>query len=170
MGLNRDYSFAILERILMYREYKDIEDVLDISLAVMAVVGSDKRLSDEIKASYREARNKIKTLSFSEVQEIVTILKSNEENESEEILGTSQDNYRKGVELYMKKSYYEAIPFFQNAAKEKHPAAIYNLAVCYYYGHGVTEDKIKARKLWDEASRAGIEAAGIALKTCYETE
>ncbi len=170
MGPAVDYSFSIIERILMYRKYKSMEDVLDISLAVMAVIGGDKRFSDEIKASYREAHNKIKKLSFSEVQEIVAILTSNEEDESEEIPQTPQDNYRKGVELYKKKSYYEAVPLFQNAAKGNHPAAIYNLAVCYYYGRGVTEDKIKARELWNEASKAGIEAAGVALKTCYETE
>ncbi len=169
MGPTRDYSFNIIEKIIMYREYKNIDDVVDIALAVLAVVGSDIRLDNEIKVSYREAYNKIKTLSFDEVKEIVVALTDDEE-EVYLTPQTPQENYRKGVKLYLQKDYFEAVPCFQNAAIDKHPAAMHNLAVCYYYGHGVTKDMHQAYKLWHEASEAGLEKATVALKTCFNSE
>lgn len=56
-------------------------------------------------------------------------------------------------------SYTEAVKWYEKAALNKHPLAIFHLAKSYYDGRGVAKDKDKARQLFAEALPGVREAA-----------
>lgn len=76
-----DYSFKILESILMLKDYGTKEDVLKYASAMAKVAESSEKYSISVKKSYREAYNKLNSLSFEEMQEIIAILKADEDDE-----------------------------------------------------------------------------------------
>jgi very-short-patch-repair endonuclease len=55
---------------------------------------------------------------------------------------------RKGIWLYKKGAYSQAIEYFQKAADENHPKAWSHLAKAYHEGNGVAKDPIKAQELF----------------------
>lgn len=73
---NVDYSFKILEEILMLKKYNNREEVLALAEKMVDVAKSNNKLSDTVKNSYQEALNKLKTLSYDEMNEIINILSS----------------------------------------------------------------------------------------------
>ena len=73
---NIDYSFKILEEILMLKKYESKEDVISIAKTMVNVADKNPNCSDSIKQSYREALNKLNSLSFDEMNEIIGILSS----------------------------------------------------------------------------------------------
>ena len=74
-----DYSFKILESILMLRSFKDKDEVLKVANAMAKVADENPKYSVSVKTSYKEACNKLNSLTFEEMQEIITILKSDED-------------------------------------------------------------------------------------------
>ena len=74
-----DYSFKILESILMLRSFKDKDEVLKVANAMSKVADESPKYSASVKTSYKEACNKLNSLTFEEMQEIITILKSDED-------------------------------------------------------------------------------------------
>lgn len=74
-----DYSFKILESILMLRTFNSKEEVIKIASAMAKVADENPKYSVSVKTSYKEACNKLNSLTFEEMQEIITILKSDED-------------------------------------------------------------------------------------------
>ena len=74
-----DYSFKILESILMLRPFNSKEEVIKIATAMAKVADENPKYSVSVKTSYKEACNKLNSLTFEEMQEIITILKSDED-------------------------------------------------------------------------------------------
>ena len=77
---NVDYSFKILEEILMLKKYTSREEVLKTAEKMIEVANNNKSLTKEIKDSYKEALNKLNTLSYDEMNEIINILSSYDED------------------------------------------------------------------------------------------
>ena len=73
---NIDYSFKILEEILMLKKYKNKEEVIALAESMVKVAEKNAKCSQPVKDSYREALNKLNTLSFDEMNEIIGILSS----------------------------------------------------------------------------------------------
>lgn len=73
---NIDYSFKILEEILMLKKYNNREEVIELAETMVDVANKNDKCSDTVKNSYTEALNKLKTLSFEEMNEIIGILSS----------------------------------------------------------------------------------------------
>lgn len=73
---NIDYSFKILEEILMLKKYNSREEVVELAETMVKVAEKNDKCSEEIKKSYREALNKINTLTYDEMNEIIGILSS----------------------------------------------------------------------------------------------
>lgn len=71
-----DFSFKILEEILMLKKYKTKEEVVEVAEIMQRIANSNKTYSQNIKDSYKEAYRKLKTLSFEEMNEIIGILSS----------------------------------------------------------------------------------------------
>ena len=65
---NIDYSFKILEEILMLKKYDNREEVIELAETMVEVANKNEKASDSIKDSYKEALNKLKTLSFEEMK------------------------------------------------------------------------------------------------------
>lgn len=74
-----DYSFKILESILMLRPFNNKDEVIKIATAMAKVADESPKYSASVKTSYKEACNKLNSLTFEEMQEIITILKSDED-------------------------------------------------------------------------------------------
>ena len=66
-------------------------------------------------------------------------------------------------------SYSTALPWFQKAAAQKNPDALFFLGLMYEWGHGVRQDVNKAQSLLDQAAALGqrsaeVEAAGMRME------
>jgi len=75
-----DYSFKILESILMLKKFNNKEEVIKIASAMAKVAEANPKYSASVKTSYKEACNKLNSLSFEEMEEIITILKNDDED------------------------------------------------------------------------------------------
>lgn len=73
---NIDYSFKILEEVLMLKKYNSKEEVIAVAEAMSRVAQKNEKCSSSIKDSYKEALNKLNTLSYEEMNEIIDILAS----------------------------------------------------------------------------------------------
>ena len=73
---NIDYSFKILEEVLMLKKYNSREEVIALAETMVKVAENNEKCSDEIKKSYKEALNKLNTLTYEEMNEIIGILSS----------------------------------------------------------------------------------------------
>jgi TPR repeat protein len=66
-------------------------------------------------------------------------------------------------------SYSAALPWFNKAAAQKNPDALFFLGMMYEYGRGVNQDVPKAQSLFDQAASLGqrnaaMEAAGMRME------
>lgn len=73
---NIDYSFKILEEVLMLKKYNSKEEVIAVAEAMSRVAQNNEKCSNDMKDSYKEALNKLNTLSYDEMNEIIEILAS----------------------------------------------------------------------------------------------
>ena len=73
---NIDYSFKILEEILMLKKFNSREEVLALASKMVEIAKKNPKCSPAILESYKEAYNKLDTLSFEEMNEIIGILSS----------------------------------------------------------------------------------------------
>ena len=64
----------------------------------------------------------------------------------------------------MQQDYSKAVQWYEKAVKEWHPAAQYDLGVCYFYGNGVAKNRDKAIKLWKLSAEQEYEDAIKALR------
>ncbi len=71
-----DFSFKILEEVLMLKKYKNKEEVIEVAETMQRIATSNKNYSQNVKDSYKEAYRNLKTLSFDEMNEIISILSS----------------------------------------------------------------------------------------------
>ena len=81
MAKNVDYSFKILEEILMLKKYNSREEVLETAQKMVEVANKNDKCTQAIKDSYKEALNKLNTLSYDEMNEIIGILSSYDEDD-----------------------------------------------------------------------------------------
>lgn len=70
-----DFSFKILEKILLLKEYESRDDVLRVAQTMARMAMDNKDFSEEVKSSYVEAFEKLNILSFEEMKEIIEILR-----------------------------------------------------------------------------------------------
>jgi len=61
-----------------------------------------------------------------------------------------------------------AVKWYREAAEQGHAEAQYNLALCYYWGAGVLEDKSEAVEWCRKAAEQGCAEAQYNLGICYE--
>lgn len=71
-----DFSFKILEEVLMLKKYRNKDEVIEVAETMQRIATSNKNYSQNVKDSYKEAYRKLKTLSFEEMNEIISILSS----------------------------------------------------------------------------------------------
>ena len=71
--------------------------------------------------------------------------------------------YLKGGRL-VEKDYKKALTWFYEAAKQKYPAGLHQMGVCYFYGYGVTKDKKKAAFWFYQASDLGYQYSTLFIK------
>ena len=70
-----DYSFKVLEEVLLFRPYANREEVIAVADKMLKIV-EEGEYSDNIKAIYKEAMKKVNSLNFDEMKEIISILSS----------------------------------------------------------------------------------------------
>ena len=83
MDENIDYSFKVLEEILTLKPYTSREQVIDVGNRMLKRVTENSQYSENVKSAYKEAMNKLESLSFSEMKEIITILESDDDEDDE---------------------------------------------------------------------------------------
>lgn len=71
-----DYTFKIIEEILTLKTYNSKEEMMQVA-QIMCEKANAKDCPQEYKDFYQEAYNRLSTLTFDEVKEIVDILSSN---------------------------------------------------------------------------------------------
>ena len=81
---NVDYSFKILEEILMLKEYKTREEVIKVG-ETMLKIANKSNILEALKDSYAEANSKLNRLSFDEMNEIIEILSADDDEDEDDI-------------------------------------------------------------------------------------
>ena len=74
----------------------------------------------------------------------------------------------KATEQYDFEHYPSAFELFSLSANQGNATAQYYLGECYYYGHGVNEDRTKAVKWYTKAAEQGNACAQYNIASCYE--
>jgi TPR repeat protein len=64
----------------------------------------------------------------------------------------------------VKKDSVKAVKWYKKAAAKQDPKALYNLALCYEYGDGVTRSHRWARYYFSKAAALGHKSAGGKIK------
>lgn len=72
-----DYSFKVLEEVLLLKPYATREEVIAVADKMLNIVENGE-YSDNIKGIYKEAMKKVNSLNFDEMKEIISILSSKE--------------------------------------------------------------------------------------------
>lgn len=171
--MSTDYSFKVLETLLMLKKYKNKNDVINTGTMITKSIFQDDRLTVDVKASYREAMKKLDTLSFEEMKEIIGILELYDDDESDALSNDREDmdvlddgifEYETGVSCYKNKEYERAANSFQKAASLGNAKALHGYGLCLYYGLGTKVDKVKAIKQFVVASNMGIKESDEMLK------
>lgn len=70
-----ELSFTVLEKILLAKKYDDKKQVLEYAIKCLETARNSDKMPNELKMAYLEAVNKLKGLTFEEIQEIISILK-----------------------------------------------------------------------------------------------
>lgn len=170
--MDTDYSFKVLEMLLMLKKYENREEVIRTCTDIVSIVCQDERLSPAVKSSYREALKKINTLSYDEICEIINILHSYDEDETDsgscrqkegDVPDDGTDDYNNGVKYYKEKEYRKAFTAFCNAGKKGHAKALHSYGLCMYYGLGTNTDRVKALKQFVAASECGVKESDAML-------
>lgn len=76
MAREIDYSFKILEEMLTLKKYSSKEDVMTAGKIMVDIADKHEDCSDKLKEAYHEAYDRLDTLSFDEMNEIIDILSS----------------------------------------------------------------------------------------------
>ena len=84
-------------------------------------------------------------------------------------MGLMKAWYNLGCLWFERKWYEKAANAFEKAAKDNIPEALFNLAICYQYGLGVTKNIDKAADLYVEASELGYKDAEKKVEEFFET-
>ena len=74
-----DYSFKILEDVLLYRKWEDRESVVEFMNNLVKNALDIPEYPDELKEAFSEGSNKLNSLSFEEMKEIISILSDDDE-------------------------------------------------------------------------------------------
>ena len=162
-----DYSFRVLEAILLAKPYVSREDVLSTCDCMVKVVQELDYISDPMKASFAEARNKLRTLNYEEMKELISILLTEEVEpriyDAPQKSGDGAADYANGVECFEKEDYRNAFACFKSGSEKGHTKAQYNYGVCLYNGIGTQIDRVTAIKQFVEASNDGLGQADVMI-------
>lgn len=69
-----EFSYIILEQILLLRKYDNKEDVLRVAQSMARVADATKDYSAEVKNAYKDAFNRLQNLEFEDMMEIIDII------------------------------------------------------------------------------------------------
>lgn len=169
--MDTDYSFKVLEMLLMLKKYESREEVIRTCTEIVSIVCQDEHLSPMVKSAYREGLRKINMLSYDEMCEIISILNSYDEDEADsssrqkegDIADDGAEDYNNGVKYYKEKEYKKAFTSFYNASKKGHAKALHSYGLCMYYGLGTNTDRVKALKQFVAASECGVKESDAML-------
>ncbi len=81
---------------------------------------------------------------------------------------SAKELYDTGYQLYSKKNYIGAIPFFKRSAELGYVRAQFRLGYCYKNALGVTKDYAEAVKWYRKAAEQGHASAQNNLANCYK--
>lgn len=159
-----DYSFQILEAILMAENYKNRDEVISAAEFAVNTACALTNLAPGWKASYKEALKKLNSLNFDEMQEIIGILNSYDDAKPNfEFDDCGEKEYNDGKKFYEQKDYVNAVKSFRKAAEKGNVKAEYNYGICLYNGYGTARDRVEAVKRFVNAAIFGISQANKML-------
>ena len=159
-----DYSFQILEAIIMAKDYKTRVEVISSAELAVNVACSLPNLEPGWKSSFKEALKKLNSLNFDEMKEIIGILNSYDDTKTEvKFDDYGEKEYNEGKKFYEKKDYINAVKSFKKAAEKGNVKAEYNYGICLYNGYGTARDRVEAVKRFVYASTFGISQANKML-------
>lgn len=69
-----DHSYKIINKILLFKNYKSREEVLTVAGTMVKMARNNPNYSDELKGAYLGAFEKLNMLTFDEMKEIISIL------------------------------------------------------------------------------------------------
>ena len=73
-----ELSYDLLEKIIMAIDYKSKDDLVKLSKIMVEKFNSDDKYPQLLKLAYADAQNKIDLLSFDQINEIKSIITTNE--------------------------------------------------------------------------------------------
>ena len=170
--------YKILEMILMAKHYKNRDDVIAVGNFIVKFVCSSGHVSPELMKEYEIALEKLKSLNFDEMNEIIGILSFYEQEEGEKVCkygndevsfeedveDYGEDDYNRGMEFCGKNEYYNAVSCFRSAAHKGYGKAAYNLGMLLYTGKAGRIDRVEAIKRFVAASKDGVQEADKMLR------
>ena len=176
-----DYSYKLIEIFLMAKRYKSRDEVLAFAKFTVDVVCAVGNLAPVWVKAYKEAYKKLTSLSFSEMNEIIDILKSYDDDESpkkspgdkntaDETADLGEREYDEGMKYYSEENYFAAAMCFKTAASKGCGKAEYNYALCLYNGQGIKPDKVEAVKRFVAAAESGVEQADKMLNYIIDSK
>lgn len=89
------------------------------------------------------------------------------DSEAQFELGYHYYNGSKELQYTTQKSYEEAVKWWRLSAEQGNTKALYNLGICYFYGHGVLKDVIEAVRLYRLAGEQLYLPSLYSLGVCY---
>ena len=161
--MTQDNSLQIAEAVLIAKHYSDRDKVIFVAEALYNIVRMLGVRNIRSEDSFKLALEKLESLSFEEMLELICIIKTRalmaEEDEEDgappdELTG--EQLYREAMQNYREGKFELAAGLFRSAAEKKHARARYDYGLCLFSGIGVNEDKVAAIKLFVAASAIGI--------------
>ncbi len=142
-------AYAILSDPEKRREYNGTIDISDERIA------EERRLIEENEKMESEYRSQLESKEFWAKFDELTFNAQTGDADSQNTLG---EMYYYGDEIEQDIS--QAVYWFKEAAKQKHPDAMYNLGVCFINGEGVDANNVTGLSFIKQAARLGSKPAG----------
>ena len=159
----------ILEAILTAKPYNNRDEVISTASLLVGVVHKVGNISTDMDKAYQSALQKLKTLRFDEMLQIIEYVESKKNSTDYPEQAADDDPngervYHAAMDNYRHERYQIAAQMFKNAAAKNHPKATYDYALCLYSGIGLISDKVFAIKLFVAAAALGVPEADRMLR------
>lgn len=115
-------------------------------------IANERKLVKENERIQAEYRNKLAVKEFWAHFDELSALALAGDADAQNLLG---EIYHKGKNV--EQDFAQAVYWFNEAMEQSHPAAIYNLGVCYSNGEGVRKNKIIGSAFFRQAANLGYE-------------
>lgn len=83
-GKHVDWSYTVIEEVLLYQKWKNRQSVMAFATKLVEDACGIKDYPEELKDIFLEAKRKLEGLSFKEMKEIISIISSDNGDESED--------------------------------------------------------------------------------------